>query len=1184
MKRQLKKGLALLLTLAIVLTFGGISGLVNAAIPVGFDEDWSDRFEVVVRVGSGTGDLLKDGDTISLKDTLHVEGTITLPQKVADGAILGGSNITNNYAGKKFYLGTVTDLFKLNGYKIEIFDESDTVCYGTATIDNGAIYFEFDSSTEPGHIACAEYEDEILGNIVFSYAAAFRDDVKDTLNAETEICFADKPSGKFSVKIDEIQPKPVEVEKNNVTYSIENKEATWSIKLTNRGQDNGGDVFSVTDIYDPAIPLIEGTLTADKGTISDVNVDTDNNKFTFTYTADADFNGKTAENKTRVITYKTKLNINTAAYLGLEGEKAQVITNYADVKNVTKGDEFPRKEATIEVKGDPKELITKSGNGDVSIDDDADTATAGWTINVKTFNMFSRMMNARVEDKLQKPIKYVPGTLEITVGGKTVNYAEATGEDISFGPKTGESSNYSFASIDLKKVATLAGVDADESNVDFTIKYKTVLENYTNYVTTFKNQSVALGNSARFLFDIEDYRGPGTGVAPVATGWADKTQKFVRAGITKDVTAKSIEEGSVTWKVVVEPTTSGNISVVDFLPDGMKFDPERAELSVKKIAAGGTTEQDIENDEYVVTANVAPGASTSDKFTFKIVKDGDEANLLTDKIVIRFKTFCTDPNFYAKNVKDKAFNNNVTLYYGDKAMTSARATAKLTSNVINKKAVTDTKKAPKGINYSENLINWSINVNENGMKMGTDAKPVKVVDYIPCGTKLDEESLTYTLKKYNKANDHSASTKVSTAKAADLNYTYTEPKGNTPGKLEIVLPSFTEMGYWGNLTYATKIDTDDSFWSKCFMEGKGAVEIKNEAILENEHEVTKAPAAEAGVKYEYSTVKKLGEIIDSETLQYGIALNSAKVLLPKGTAFKDQMSAGMNYKQRALELYVADVNTKGEVYKPKDATKLEKGKDYSVDFKTDESGSEYMIITFLRDIKDAIYFEYTVMVPDSNVAEEYTNSIYQGEKKFGNEGEVRFERSAIQKAKGSSTRGAAYRVELTKTATTDENALLEGAEYGIYSDESCTQLIESNKTNGFGKITFWDLDQNTTYYIKELKAPEGYKLDENVHQVNTLAKKTEAAVTDEEVLGEEFGNQKKDPGLNNGDNGETLGENSQVVKEELVSSSESSTEEVLNQEIVKAQTGDKNKITIFIILGLASICVIAGFFFLTKKK
>ena len=65
---------------------------------------------------------------------------------------------------------------------------------------------------------------------------------------------------------------------------------------------------------------------------------------------------------------------------------------------------------------------------------------------------------------------------------------------------------------------------------------------------------------------------------------------------------------------------------------------------------------------------------------------------------------------------------------------------------------------------------------------------------------------------------------------------------------------------------------------------------------------------------------------------------------------------------------------------------------------------------------------------------------------------------------------------------------LANAKFGLYSDPRCENLLTGKeKTSGanglldFGELAF--KDANTTYYLKEISAPEGYRVDTGVYQV-----------------------------------------------------------------------------------------------------
>ena len=65
-----------------------------------------------------------------------------------------------------------------------------------------------------------------------------------------------------------------------------------------------------------------------------------------------------------------------------------------------------------------------------------------------------------------------------------------------------------------------------------------------------------------------------------------------------------------------------------------------------------------------------------------------------------------------------------------------------------------------------------------------------------------------------------------------------------------------------------------------------------------------------------------------------------------------------------------------------------------------------------------------------------------------------------------------YSFKITKV--NNHGALLEGAEFTLYSDAGCTNEIQKVITDAQGVALFTDLVPGTKYYYKETKAPEGY--------------------------------------------------------------------------------------------------------------
>ena len=61
---------------------------------------------------------------------------------------------------------------------------------------------------------------------------------------------------------------------------------------------------------------------------------------------------------------------------------------------------------------------------------------------------------------------------------------------------------------------------------------------------------------------------------------------------------------------------------------------------------------------------------------------------------------------------------------------------------------------------------------------------------------------------------------------------------------------------------------------------------------------------------------------------------------------------------------------------------------------------------------------------------------------------------------------------------------LDGAQFTLYEDQECQKPIETLETKA-GKVAFENLKNQKTYYLKETKAPENYKLKNHVYEIKT---------------------------------------------------------------------------------------------------
>ncbi len=69
--------------------------------------------------------------------------------------------------------------------------------------------------------------------------------------------------------------------------------------------------------------------------------------------------------------------------------------------------------------------------------------------------------------------------------------------------------------------------------------------------------------------------------------------------------------------------------------------------------------------------------------------------------------------------------------------------------------------------------------------------------------------------------------------------------------------------------------------------------------------------------------------------------------------------------------------------------------------------------------------------------------------------------------------------ELIVHKVNDHAKVLEGAEFTLYTDKECKQELQKATSGKDGILRFQDLEVETKYYLKETKAPEGYRIPVN---------------------------------------------------------------------------------------------------------
>ena len=90
---------------------------------------------------------------------------------------------------------------------------------------------------------------------------------------------------------------------------------------------------------------------------------------------------------------------------------------------------------------------------------------------------------------------------------------------------------------------------------------------------------------------------------------------------------------------------------------------------------------------------------------------------------------------------------------------------------------------------------------------------------------------------------------------------------------------------------------------------------------------------------------------------------------------------------------------------------------------------------------------------------------------------------------------------LPDVTSNNEHYSLEGAVYGVYSDEGCTNLLGSLTLDASGSATLDELPVGTVY-VKETTAPKGFLLDQTIHAVEIKNQEESALTVTDTPVGE----------------------------------------------------------------------------------
>ncbi len=245
------------------------------------------------------------------------------------------------------------------------------------------------------------------------------------------------------------------------------------------------------------------------------------------------------------------------------------------------------------------------------------------------------------------------------------------------------------------------------------------------------------------------------------------------------------------------------------------------------------------------------------------------------------------------------------------------------------------------------------------------------------------------------------------------------------------------------------------------------------------------------VSYDDATVtipnlfeKELTHDFDGYTAHYKITVNEGKLVLTNGTplTIHDMMTETLVYISGSLIITAEDAN--GNI------TTLKQGADYTVEYdgtggETDSHGKSVHILDIVilrpQPVMYILDYDATLTIP-AGVTEaiKYTNSAsitLWGDK---------ITDTTVEKVYADINIAAKnYKVEMFKTCA-ETGKPLGGATFGLFNDQG--GLISTGVTDVNGELIFQSsitegiiLREHILYYMQELRAPPGYRLDDTKH-------------------------------------------------------------------------------------------------------
>ncbi len=531
------------------------------------------------------------------------------------------------------------------------------------------------------------------------------------------------------------------------------------------------------------------------------------------------------------------------------------------------------------------------------------------------------------------------------------------------------------------------------------------------------------------------------------------------------------EDNGLLWHVAVNPAKENYGNDV-YLIETIGGSPSQVQTGDIKQKLGDNPIRNVKVNNVDATAEqlakitIAPAGTGFASNEYKI-SFGDLLNGNT--VEFDFFTVMSEDEieFYQGNNNTEALGrtgrNTVTMYQTTTQLKSVDAIVRAYPKVLDKSF--------EDYDYSTRELEWKIDVNYDFMKL----EDVVLEDTIMAGAFADKV-IVKTYKNGDVTHVAETTQLSTTPNQAGMFYSYNEQSK----MLTINIGDIPRNTKYDVMVY-TVLDEDDEINDngtiKTLANYNGTIEVGNKVTMKKTG--SSPVTVEATGTIDNKILEKSGKVTGAGVASYEIKLNQPQTGWPQQSEVIDIMSPGMALDVASIKLYEASVAADGTMTATNEVDKSLYERKHSIleDGNADgeQAGSTKLVVILPENAGNKAYIlKYDAVLEEDTTYDKFTNKVkLQGVTSQETNTDTEISEQELR-GYGGATLITYSKVKLIKQNESQE--ALKGAEFVLLlnGEEVARQTTDAN-----GEIIFSYLTPGETYTIKEVKAPEGYVIDEN---------------------------------------------------------------------------------------------------------